>query len=93
MRRTAFLFDDGVVLCATLRALDDIGLLEPSIAGRATVADLLPDLPPTTRPTSLRSAPTSRWRASPPWLRDSPAGTARGLNVRWTLGDHRAQPS
>src|SRR5687768_15968110 len=41
MRRTSFLYDDGVVLCATLRGLDQIGILESSLASELSIADLL----------------------------------------------------
>jgi hypothetical protein len=39
LRRQSFLFQDGMVLCATLRGIDAIGLLEPSPScGRASRA-------------------------------------------------------
>ena len=46
MRRTVFLYDDGIVLCATLRALEEIGVLERSLARRSSLAELLPDVVP-----------------------------------------------
>jgi hypothetical protein len=39
-----FLSQDGVVLCTTLRALDDLGILEPSLDGERPLADLYPGL-------------------------------------------------
>jgi hypothetical protein len=44
MRRTVFLYDDGVVLCATTRALDELGILEPSLEAPRTVRELYPDI-------------------------------------------------
>jgi len=44
LRRLSFLFGDGIVLCATLRGLDAIELLGPSLAREDTVADLRPGL-------------------------------------------------
>jgi SAM-dependent methyltransferase len=44
MRRTVFLYDDGVVLCATMRALDELGILEPSLQGSQSVTDLYPSV-------------------------------------------------
>ena len=41
MRRTMFLCQDGVVLCTTLRALDEIGVLEPALDRDASVAELV----------------------------------------------------
>lgn len=44
MRRQMFLAQDGVTLCMTLRALNAIGLLEPSLEREQPLAELLPDL-------------------------------------------------
>src|SRR6478752_9379209 len=44
MRRRMFLTQDGVTLCMTLRALDEIGLLEPSLQEERSLAELVPDL-------------------------------------------------
>lgn len=38
-----FLSQDGVVLCATMRALDELAILDPSLRGEHSVADLCPD--------------------------------------------------
>jgi len=44
MRRTMFLSQDGVVLCSTMRALDELGILDPSLRDERPLAELLPDL-------------------------------------------------
>ena len=41
MRRTSFLYDDGVVLSATLRGLDQLGILDASLATERSIADLV----------------------------------------------------
>jgi SAM-dependent methyltransferase len=41
MRRTSFLYDDGVVLCATLRGLDQIGILSSSLSAELSISELL----------------------------------------------------
>jgi SAM-dependent methyltransferase len=43
MRETMFLSQDGVVLCATLSALDDLGILEPAVVGEPSLDDLCPE--------------------------------------------------
>lgn len=44
MRRAMFLSQDGVVLCATMKALDDLGILEPSLHSDPSLADVYPDM-------------------------------------------------
>jgi SAM-dependent methyltransferase len=44
MRETMFLSQDGVVLCATLRGLDRLGILAPSLEEERSLADLCPEL-------------------------------------------------
>ena len=44
MRRTMFLSQDGVVLCATMKALDELGILEPSLREECALADLYPEM-------------------------------------------------
>ena len=44
MRRTMFLSQDGVVLCATMKALDELGILEPSLTEERSLADLYPGM-------------------------------------------------
>ncbi|HMI80843.1 MAG TPA: class I SAM-dependent methyltransferase, partial [Solirubrobacterales bacterium] len=44
MRRQMFLTQDGVTLCMTLRALDEVGVLEPSLVEERSLAELLPGI-------------------------------------------------
>ena len=44
MRRQMFLAQDGVTLCMTLRALDAVAVLEPSLKGEQSLAELMPGL-------------------------------------------------
>lgn len=44
MRRTMFLAQDGVALCLTLRGLDEIGALGPSLGEDRSLADVVPGL-------------------------------------------------
>jgi SAM-dependent methyltransferase len=44
MRRQMFLAQDGVTLCMTLRALNEVGVLEPSLEGERSLAELMPGL-------------------------------------------------
>lgn len=44
MRRQMFLAQDGVTLCMTLRALDEVGLLEPSLERERPLSELVPAL-------------------------------------------------
>jgi SAM-dependent methyltransferase len=44
MRRRMFLAQDGVTLCMTLRALDEVGVLEASLERDRPLAELVPDL-------------------------------------------------
>lgn len=44
MRRTMFLAQDGVALCLTLRGLEEIGALGPSLDEDRSLADLVPGL-------------------------------------------------
>lgn len=81
MRRATFLYQDGVVLCATLRALDELSLIEPSLAGERTVAELLPgaeELGWGYLRVGLRTLASEGWLAEPPTL--SPQTTT----LRWT---------
>jgi SAM-dependent methyltransferase len=44
MRRSMFLAQDGVALCLTLRGLDEVGALGPSLGEDRSLADLVPGL-------------------------------------------------
>ncbi len=81
MRRRMFLSQDGVVLCTTLRALHDLGILEPSLEGDRSVATLDPGL---TEPGfgALRIA--ARCLASEGWLAGEPTLDPETTVVSWT---------
>jgi SAM-dependent methyltransferase len=81
LRRASFLFQDGVALCATLRGLDAIGLLEPSLQADSTVAKLRPDMSSTAF-AHLRVG--LRTLAQAGWLRSHPAMTPDDAAVAWT---------
>ncbi len=44
MRRTIFFYDDGIVLCATVRAFESLGILEGSLRERVPLSELHPDI-------------------------------------------------
>ncbi|MEA2148536.1 MAG: hypothetical protein QOD69_366, partial [Solirubrobacteraceae bacterium] len=81
LRRLSFLAQDGMVLSATLRGLDAIGLLEPSLAREAPVAELRPGLTETGFAhirVGLRSLAQAGWIVPAPGM--SPAATT----IHWT---------
>ena len=80
MRRTMFLSQDGVMLCTTVRALEEIGVLEPSLASERSVADLLPGV---SEPGfgALRAA--MRCLASVGWLSTDSTLDPETTVVRW----------
>jgi SAM-dependent methyltransferase len=81
MRRTMFLSQDGVVLSTTLRALDELGILEPSLAADRPLAELYPEI--TERGFgALRVA--VRTLASTGWVADPPTLDPRTTAFRWT---------
>jgi SAM-dependent methyltransferase len=81
MRRAMFLSQDGVVLSTTLRALDDLDILEPSLAADRSLAELRPEI---AEPgfgalrIGVRTLASTGWVADPPTL--DPETTA----LRWT---------
>ena len=81
LRRLSFLFQDGMVLSATLRGLDAIGLLEASLQQEATVAQLRPGL---TRPAFGQIRVGLRTLAQAGWLHEGPALAAEHTTIRWT---------
>ncbi|MEA2219925.1 MAG: hypothetical protein QOJ35_2551 [Solirubrobacteraceae bacterium] len=81
LRRASFLFQDGVALCATLRALDAVDLLEPSLRADSTLAKLRPALGATAF-AHLRVG--LRTLAQAGWLRDAPAMTPDDTTIEWT---------
>jgi SAM-dependent methyltransferase len=81
LRRLSFLFQDGMVLSATLRGLDAIGLLEASLEREATVAQLRPGM---TKPAFGQLRVGLRTLAQAGWLADSPALAPEHTTIRWT---------
>ncbi|MGB7588494.1 MAG: class I SAM-dependent methyltransferase [Solirubrobacterales bacterium] len=91
MRRTVFLSQDGVVLCATLRGLDELELLTPSLAGERSLAELYPGLTDVGLG-ALRIG--LQCLTSTGWLADVPTLDPRTTILRWTdagrlAADHR----
>ena len=81
MRRTVFLYDDGIVLSATMRALDELGILEPSLAEPRSVRELYPEI----RAGGfgyLRAG--LRSLAAQGWLADGPALHPVEARLEWT---------
>ncbi|MEA2127382.1 MAG: hypothetical protein QOJ85_273 [Solirubrobacteraceae bacterium] len=81
LRRQSFLFQDGMVLCATLRGVDAIGLLEPSLEREATVAELRPGL---TDSGFAHLRIGLRTLAQAGWIEPEPAMSPGAAAVRWT---------
>ncbi len=81
LRRASFLFQDGVALCATLRGIDAVGLLEPSLQADSTLAKLRADIEPTAF-AHLRVG--LRTLAQAGWLQSGPAMTPDDTAVAWT---------
>jgi SAM-dependent methyltransferase len=87
MRRQMFLSQDGVVLCATLRALDELGILETSLEQERALTELYPGLTPVgfgALRIALHGLHSTGWLAQPPAL--DPAATV----PRWTERGRRA---
>ncbi len=86
MRRTMFLCQDGVVLCTTLRALEELGVLEPSLEGDGSLADLIPGIAPEgfgALRVAVRTLAGVGWVAEDGLTLD-PATTRLGWNERGT---------
>ncbi len=81
MRRVMFLSQDGVVLCTTLRALDELGILVPSLQEERSLADLCPDLTDAGFG-ALRVA--AHCLHSTGWLAEPPALDPEHCVLRWT---------
>lgn len=80
-RWIAFVFQDGVILCATLRALAELEILEPSLHEERPLADLHPGL---TRAGFGYLRVGLRTFAAQGWLADPPTLDARTTTLRWT---------
>jgi SAM-dependent methyltransferase len=87
MRRTMFLSQDGVMLATTLRGLEQLGILEPSLRGERSLAELCPDLTAAgfgAQRVALHGLAAAGWLAEPPAL--EPAAAV----LRWTGAGRRA---
>jgi SAM-dependent methyltransferase len=84
-----FVHQDGLLLCATLRAVAETGILERSLAGDASLRDLYPDLTPTGFG-YLRVG--LRCLASQGWLADDPTLEPDTTVLRWTDAGRAASP-
>lgn len=80
LRRTMFVLQDGVMLSTTLRALDEVGILEASLDAERSLAELLPDIAASGFG-YLRVA--IRCLASQGWLADGPALDPETTILRW----------
>jgi SAM-dependent methyltransferase len=81
LRRVAFLFQDGMVLASTLRGLDAIDLLERSLEGRHTLAQLCPEL----SDTGLAHVRVGlRTLAQAGWLEQGPQLAPEETTIGWT---------
>ncbi|MGA5304046.1 hypothetical protein ACPCHT_29270 [Nucisporomicrobium flavum] len=81
LRRAAFLAQDGLVLSCILQALDELGVVGPSLRREQSVDELLPGLPAAgfgSLRVVLRTLAAQGWTAHGPGA--SPAGTV----LRWT---------
>ncbi len=87
LRRNTFLFQDGLMLSATLRGLEIAGLLEPALARDSTLAELRPDLSDSAFG-YLRVA--LRCLASQGWLESGPGLTLAETSLRFTEAGHAA---
>ena len=81
LRRLSFLFQDGMVLSATLRGLDAIGLLAASLQREDTVAQLHPGL---TKPAFGQLRVGLRTLAQAGWLTEGPEQAPEHTTIRWT---------
>jgi SAM-dependent methyltransferase len=81
MRRTMFLSQDGVVLCTTMKALDELGILEPSLQGKPSLAELYPEVTETGFG-ALRIA--LHCFASTGWLAEGATLDPNTTVLRWT---------
>ncbi|HEX5928546.1 MAG TPA: class I SAM-dependent methyltransferase [Solirubrobacterales bacterium] len=81
MRRGMFLSQDGVVLSTTLRALDDVGILLPSLEAERSLAELCPEL---TEPGFGALRVALHGLAATGWLREPPALEPERATLGWT---------
>jgi hypothetical protein len=81
LRRLAFLFQDGMVLATTLRGMDALGLLTPSLARAEPLDRLLPDLTDTGF-SHLRVG--LRTLAQAGWIAGGPELAPETTTIDWT---------
>ena len=90
MRRAMFLSQDGVVLSTTLRALDELGILEPSLQADRSLSELSPEM---TEPGYGALRVAIRTLASTGFLDGPPALDPDRTVVAWTDAGRRAMRS
>lgn len=90
MRAAMFLSQDGVVLCATLRGLDRVGILTPLAEGERSLADVYPELTPAGFG-ALRIA--LHCLACTGWLERGATLDPETTVPRWTPAGHFVAPS
>jgi SAM-dependent methyltransferase len=81
MRRRMFLSQDGVVLGTTLRALDELGILTPSLEADRPLAELYPEI---NDPGFGALRVAVRTLASTGWVTDPPTLDPQTTALRWT---------
>jgi SAM-dependent methyltransferase len=82
-----FLSQDGVVLATTVRALDDLGILAPSLQRERSLAELYPEMPESgfgALRVALHSLAAAGWLAGPAAL------TPEDAVLRWTASGRTA---
>jgi SAM-dependent methyltransferase len=87
MRRTMFLSQDGVMLSTTLRALEELDILAPSLQANRSLADLYPGLTDTgfgAQRVAIHGLAATGWLVEPPTL--DPESTL----LRWTEAGRQA---
>jgi SAM-dependent methyltransferase len=87
MRRTMFLSQDGVVLSTTLRGLEELEILGPSLQADRSLADLCP-APTDAGFGALRVA--IHGLAAAGWLTDPPSLDPASTLLRWTEAGRKA---
>ncbi|HEX7243958.1 MAG TPA: class I SAM-dependent methyltransferase [Solirubrobacterales bacterium] len=87
LRRAMFLSQDSVVLCMTLRALDEIGVLEPSLEGKRPLSELYPEMTAAGFG-AIRVAMHSLCGAG--WLEGAPSLDPGLATFEWTEAGRRA---
>lgn len=87
LRRAMFLSQDSVVLCMTLRALNEVGVLEPSLEGERPLAELYPEMTAAGFG-AIRVAMHSLGGAG--WLDGAPSLDPGAATFEWTDSGRRA---